>query len=68
MRKIAALIIIFFTFVSISFAETVVFNVKTHKMHKPSCTYAQKCTVNCIKLEKTAAIKRSGISCKKCGG
>ncbi len=50
------------------YAETVVYNVKTHKYHKPGCTWAIKCTVNCIKLEKKEAVSRGGVPCKVCGG
>ena len=49
-------------------AETVAFNVKTMKYHKPGCVHAQKCTVNCIKIEKQQAKARGGIPCKVCGG
>ncbi len=49
-------------------AETVVFNWKTLKYHKPSCQWAQKCTVNCTKVDKKEAIKHGGKPCKVCGG
>lgn len=51
-----------------SFAEVVSFNTKTLKFHKPGCQWAQKCTVNCIKIEKKEAVKRGGVPCKVCGG
>ncbi len=51
-----------------SMAETVAFNVKTLKYHKLGCIHAQKCTVNCIKVEKEKAKARGGIPCKVCGG
>lgn len=49
-------------------AETVVFNTKTYKYHKISCRWAQKCTVNCVKIEKKQAQKQGGVPCKVCGG
>ena len=49
-------------------AKIVVFNTKTLKYHNVYCKYAQKCTVNCIKLEQEKAIKRGGKACKVCGG
>lgn len=49
-------------------AKIVVFNTKTLKYHNVYCKWAQKCTVNCIKLEQERAIKRSGKACKVCGG
>ncbi len=50
------------------FAETVVFNWKTLKFHKPSCQWAKKCTMNCTKVDKKEAIKHGGKPCKVCGG
>ncbi len=41
-------------------AKIVVFNTKTLKYHNIYCKWAQKCTVNCIKLEQEKAIKRGG--------
>ncbi len=49
-------------------AKMVVFNTKTMKYHNVYCKWAQKCTVNCIKLEKEKAIKKGGRPCKVCGG
>lgn len=49
-------------------AQTVAFNVKTLKFHKLECPHAQRCTVNCIKIEKEKAKARGGIPCKVCGG
>lgn len=49
-------------------AELVMYNTKTGKYHGLTCPYAKKCTVNCIKIEKSEAIKRGGIQCKVCGG
>ena len=50
------------------FAETVVFNWKTLKYHKPGCQWAQKCTQNCTSVDKKTAIKNGGRPCKVCGG
>jgi len=49
-------------------AEPVMFNTKSHKMHKTSCSSAARCTENCIKIDRNDAKKRGGIPCKKCGG
>jgi hypothetical protein len=46
----------------------VVFNVKTKKYHNPGCTWARKCTQNCIYIKKPEAIQRGGVPCKVCGG
>lgn len=50
------------------FAETVVYNTKTGKFHLPNCQWANKCTVNCIKIDRKEAIQRGGVPCKVCGG
>lgn len=71
MKKLFAGAMTLFVFLmtsSVVFAETVVFNTKTLKYHKPTCQWAQKCTKNCIKIEKKEAIKRGGQPCKVCGG
>lgn len=50
------------------FAELVMYNTQTGKFHSLSCRWAQKCTVNCIKIERQQAIKKGGVPCKVCGG
>ena len=50
------------------FADTVVYNTKTGKIHTPGCQHAIKCTVNCISIDRKEAIKRGGVPCKVCGG
>ena len=61
-------IFVLFMTSTVVFAETVVFNWKTLKFHKPNCQWAQKCTVNCTKVDKKEAIKHGGKPCKVCGG
>lgn len=46
----------------------VLFNTKSFKFHNPGCKWAKKCTVNCIKIKYSEAVKRGGIPCKVCGG
>jgi len=46
--------------------ETVTFNTQNLKYHRNSCRWAQRCTVNCIKISQSEAIKRGGIPCKVC--
>lgn len=48
--------------------ETVMYNAITHKVHKPTCVWAIRCTMNCIPLKRSEAYKRGGVSCKVCGG
>ena len=48
--------------------ETVMFNTKSHKFHKPSCHHAARCTRNCVSIDKNEALKRGGVACKTCGG
>lgn len=56
-------------FVSLSLAAsslTVSFNQKTHKYHYATCTWAKRCTVNCIDIPLKEAIERGGVPCKIC--
>jgi hypothetical protein len=48
--------------------QTVMFNTHSLKYHHPSCHWAKKCTVNCIRVKRSEAIQRGGIPCKVCGG
>lgn len=51
-----------------SFAEMVIYNLKTYKYHSVHCKWAEKCNKNCIKIDKKEAVRRGGIPCKVCGG
>lgn len=64
---VTSIFILLFT-ANIVIAETVVFNVKTHKYHKTTCSSAIKCTKNCIKIDKQQAKAKGGVPCKVCGG
>jgi len=66
-KGFSALLVVFFLS-GAAFSQTVVYNVKTGKYHKPSCQAAIKCTKNCIKIEKSQAKQRGGVPCKICGG
>ena len=68
MKKLFSLLIFLFFITNCAFAETVIFNTKTGKIHKPSCPSAKSCTVNCIKIDKKEAKSRGGVPCKRCGG
>lgn len=68
MKKLIISFLLSLTISTACFAETVVFNTKSHKYHNPSCNAAKKCTVNCIKIEKQKAKARGAIPCNVCGG
>lgn len=68
MKKVFVLLFAFMVISGAAFAETVVFNVKTLKYHKPTCKAAKQCTVNCIRIEKEQAKAKGGKPCKMCGG
>ena len=71
MKKFISVIFTFlllFTTSTTVFAEIVVFNWKTLKYHKPGCQWAQKCTVNCTRVDKKEAVRHGGVPCKVCGG
>ena len=48
--------------------DIVVFNTKSLKYHDPSCIWAKRCTVHCIKVKRSQARERGGVPCKVCGG
>lgn len=48
--------------------DIVTFNVKTLKIHCPSCSAARRCTKSCVDIPRADAIKRGGVACKLCGG
>ena len=68
MKKLLLFLFMFFAFTLNVHAEPVMYNTSTQKVHKVHCTYAKKCTVNCIKIDRKEAYKRGGVSCKVCGG
>lgn len=48
--------------------DTVAFNVKTLKYHCLTCTWAKRCTRNCVEVSRAVAIEKGGVACKICGG
>jgi hypothetical protein len=48
--------------------EKVVFNTKSLKYHCATCTWAKRCTRNCITTTLADAKARGGVPCKVCGG
>lgn len=48
--------------------EVVSFNVKSHKYHCRTCTWAKRCTANCIDIPISKAKRRGAVACKVCGG
>ena len=68
MKRIVVLSVAFIFFVSPVYADTVVYNTKTGKIHTSGYQWAKKCTVNCMSIDRKEAIKRGGVPCKVCGG
>lgn len=66
MKKIFISIICFLILSNICLAETVSFNVNSHKIHNSSCRY-YNCK-NCVKMERQKALKKGAKPCKVCGG
>lgn len=66
MKKIFLSIVCFLLLANTCLAETVSFNVNTHKVHNSSCRYFN--CKNCIKMERKEAYKKGGVPCKVCGG
>lgn len=48
--------------------QTVVMNTKTYIYHNPTCKWAKKCTMNCIKTTKQKAQTQGARACKVCNG
>ena len=48
--------------------KIVIFNTQTLKYHDPSCTWARRCTRNCVAIPLSEARRRGGIPSKVCGG
>lgn len=48
--------------------ETVAFNTSSLKYHCLTCTWAVRCTRNCVEVSVSEAKRRGGIACKVCGG
>lgn len=46
----------------------VTFNQKSKIYHRPGCSSAKACTVNCTSLKKSEAIERGARACGNCGG
>ncbi len=67
-KFITGMFIVLLTAQTAVFAETVVFNTQTKKIHNINCPSAQKCTKSCIKIDRKEALKRGGVPCKTCGG
>jgi len=68
LKKLLTILFLTLFLQSAVYAETVVFNVETKKIHSVNCPAARKCTKNCIKIDRKEAQKRGGIPCQKCGG
>ena len=72
MKKVLIIFAILLTSIGTAYSYVtnnyVMYNVKSHIYHKPTCEWAIKCTKNCIKIDKKEAIKRGGRPCKVCGG
>ena len=66
MKKLFISLICFLFIANVCLAETVSFNVQTHKIHNSGCRYFN-CKA-CIKIDRKEAIKRGGVPCKVCGG
>lgn len=47
--------------------EIVYYNTKTHKVHKMSCIWAERCTRNCIPLKRKETYRRGGVPCLPAG-
>ena len=71
MKKVLIISVILLTTIGTAYSYVsnsyVMYNVKSHIYHKPTCEWAIKCTVNCKMIPKEQAVK-IGRPCKVCGG
>lgn len=67
-----ALIVLFLLLFAVpvlaSDSAAVVMNIKTYIYHKPTCTWAIRCTKSCVQTTKSDAIAKGARACKVCGG
>lgn len=68
MKKILLFTTVITLLTNITLAYPVMYNTKTGKYHKLGCKWAQKCTVNCVKIDHKEAKNYGGVPCKVCGG
>jgi hypothetical protein len=48
--------------------RTVIFNTKSHIYHRSGCNAALACTVNCVTVTLSEAVRLGGRPCGRCGG
>jgi hypothetical protein len=48
--------------------RTVIFNTKSRIYHHAGCNAARACTVNCVSVPISEALRRGGRACGRCGG
>jgi len=48
--------------------DVLVYNLSNAKLHRPDCEWAEKCTKNCIYLDKKELKHMFFIPCMVCGG
>lgn len=68
MRKLTTVVFLGL-FMTLAFAKdqlVVAFNTKSHKYHYTSCTWAKRCTRNCVDISLKEAIDAGGVPCKVC--
>ena len=46
----------------------VLYNTRSHKVHKPGCAWALRCTRHCVPTKRERAYGRGGSACRVCGG
>ena len=69
MKKFYLLFLLIIIVAGFAFGDyEVAFNEKSFIFHSPTCEWARKCTLNCVYIPKSVAIKRGGRACKVCKG
>lgn len=65
--SIFLVVILNFAAAGVSYAEEVIFDIKTKLIHQENCPYIKKHSINTTKVEREVAEKRGGKNCPHCG-
>lgn len=49
-------------------SEQVYYNQANGKYHGLGCKWGKRCTVNCVKIPRSEAVRKGGVPCKVCYG
>jgi hypothetical protein len=68
MKRLLSILLLLIISIGSAVAYPVYYNQKSKIYHGTDCRWAHKCTVNCVKIDHTEAIRRGGRACGVCHG